>query len=135
MANMLYRHIALLSFQIFDTIYLERLQMGLSKEIYSVSVSTITLVLKALSHGARLMILQYISEHECATNKELVDAIEYLSQSTVSGHIKQLKEIKLIIATQRDTCMIYTLNEPLWDEIKLLAKGFADGDYSLSDQI
>ena len=108
--------------------------MGVSKNIFSEKKTALALLLKTLGHGARVSIIQYILDHGSATNKGLVDSIQYLSQSCISEHIAQLKNINLIIANQRDTSMIYTINQQLWNEIKDLARGFVDGNFSLSEQ-
>ena len=51
--------------------------------------------LAALSHPARLAILQHLSRHGCACCKDVVGTID-LAQSTVSQHLKVLVEAGLV---------------------------------------
>jgi DNA-binding transcriptional ArsR family regulator len=83
-------------------------------------------LLKAMSCPTRLFILDFMHTHGTVTNKQLVEAIGELSQSTISGHLKHLKEANLITATQRETSMIYSLNEPLWSLMRQVAGRFAE---------
>jgi len=50
---------------------------------------------KALSHPARLMILQILAELKSCMCQRIVDKLP-LSQSTVSQHLKELKRVGLI---------------------------------------
>jgi DNA-binding transcriptional ArsR family regulator len=52
-------------------------------------------VAKALSHPARVKILQILAEKNTCVCGELVDMLP-LSQSTVSQHLKELKRVGLI---------------------------------------
>jgi DNA-binding transcriptional ArsR family regulator len=50
---------------------------------------------KAISHPARLAILQYLAETKTCISGDISDVIP-LSRSTVSQHLKELKDIGLI---------------------------------------
>lgn len=50
---------------------------------------------KALSHPARLAILEELAEHSTCVCGEIVDVLP-LAQSTVSQHLKELKESGLV---------------------------------------
>ena len=50
---------------------------------------------KAVSHPARLAILQYLAETKTCISGDISDQLP-LSRSTVSQHLKELKEIGLI---------------------------------------
>jgi len=50
---------------------------------------------KALSHPARLAILKYLAETNTCISGDISDSLP-LSRSTVSQHLKELKEIGLI---------------------------------------
>lgn len=98
--------------------------MGLSKNhLYSEDHNYLALIFRTLGHGARLTILNYLLEHGRATNKELVEHLQ-LSQSTVSEHLRCLKSINLVVATQQETSMIYNINQPLWVQMKAFAWWF-----------
>lgn len=93
--------------------------MGLSKHhLYSDEQNKWALIFKTLGHGARISILQYLLDQGRANNKELVGHLQ-LSQSTVSEHLKCLQSIDLIIASQHETSMIYSINEPLCRELRI----------------
>jgi len=50
---------------------------------------------KAISHPARLSILKYLAETQTCISGDISDSLP-LSRSTVSQHLKELKEIGLI---------------------------------------
>lgn len=64
---------------------------------------------KALSHPARLQILQVIAEKESCICGEIVDDVP-LAQSTVSQHLKVLKEAGLIQGTIDGPSVCYCLD-------------------------
>ena len=68
---------------------------------------------KALSHPARIEILQTVAKkNECICG-EIVDILP-LAQSTVSQHLKELKEIGLITGTIDGLTSCYCIN---WKKI------------------
>ncbi|PEN05463.1 transcriptional regulator [Longimonas halophila] len=64
---------------------------------------------KALSHPARLQILQVIAQKERCICGEIVDDVP-LAQSTVSQHLKVLKEAGLIQGTIDGPSVCYCLD-------------------------
>lgn len=98
--------------------------MGQQKDfLYRDEINHVALLFRTLGSSARLTILGYLLEHGSATNKELVEALT-LSQSTISQHIRHMKAMNLVTATQRENCMIYTVSEPLWAQMKVAARNF-----------
>jgi DNA-binding transcriptional ArsR family regulator len=70
--------------------------MGLSKtEEYTKTQNEIAALAKALGHPARIAILQYLAEKKSCVCGDIVDELP-LSQSTVSQHLKELKQAGLI---------------------------------------
>ncbi len=70
--------------------------MGLSKtEEYTKTQNEIAALAKALGHPARIAILQYLAEKKSCVCGEIVNELP-LSQSTVSQHLKELKQAGLI---------------------------------------
>ena len=63
----------------------------------------------AFSHPARISILKVLSKRESCNCNDLVELLP-LSQSTVSQHLKELKNSGLINGTVKGTSSIYTLN-------------------------
>ncbi len=65
--------------------------------------------LKALSHPARLSILQILAERASCICGEVVDDLP-LAQATVSRHLKVLKEAGLVEGTVEGPRVCYCLN-------------------------
>jgi len=65
---------------------------------------------KALSHPARLRILQLLAEADTCICGELVDALP-LAQASVSRHLQVLREADLITATSDGPRTCYCLKE------------------------
>ena len=74
---------------------------------------------KVLACPAQLTILKYLLDHGSSNNKELGEHLG-LSQSTLSAHIKQLKSIDLMGATQLETSMIDRVNDAVWPNMPRL---------------
>ncbi|MDX2191021.1 MAG: metalloregulator ArsR/SmtB family transcription factor [Bacteroidota bacterium] len=73
--------------------------------------------LKALGHPARIAIIELlISKQACICN-DMVDELP-LSQSTVSQHLKELKEAGIIKGTIEGQSICYCINEDTWKAIQ-----------------
>jgi ArsR family transcriptional regulator, arsenate/arsenite/antimonite-responsive transcriptional repressor len=72
-------------------------------------------IFKALGHPARIRILQYLQAMDKCICGEIVDLFP-LSQSTVSQHLKQLKNVGLIAGEVDGACTCYCLNKEVLDE-------------------
>jgi ArsR family transcriptional regulator len=75
---------------------------------------------KAISHPARIAILQTISEKKECICGEIVDVLP-LAQSTVSQHLKDLKEIGLIQGEVEGNKSCYCIN---WNKLEELNQSF-----------
>lgn len=62
---------------------------------YNPELQEFALFAKAISHPARLAILQYLAETKTCISGDISDSLP-LSRSTVFQHLKELKEIGLI---------------------------------------
>lgn len=71
---------------------------------------------KALSHPARLQILQYLAEINTCVTGDLSDELP-LGRTTVNQHIKELKEVGLIKGTIDGTSTKYCLNSEMIKEL------------------
>ena len=70
--------------------------MGASKsESFSVAQNEIANLFKALSHPARVAILQLLIQKQSCICGDIVDELP-IAQSTVSQHLKELKQAGLI---------------------------------------
>jgi ArsR family transcriptional regulator len=67
----------------------------LKTEVFSTELQELAKFSKVLSHPARLAILQYLAETRTCISGDISDYLP-LSRSTVSQHLKELKELGLI---------------------------------------
>lgn len=75
---------------------------------------------KALSHPARLKIVNYLKQVDQCICGTIVDILP-LSQSTVSQHLKILKEANLIWGEVDGPRTCYCLNGEMFDKFKKMA--------------
>ena len=89
---------------------------------YSQDTLTISKFAKALGHPARIIILKHLSNQSCCFTGDLLEVLP-LAQSTVSQHLKELKEAGLIEGEVNPPKVKYCIHTENWE----LAKGlFAD---------
>jgi ArsR family transcriptional regulator, arsenate/arsenite/antimonite-responsive transcriptional repressor len=93
-----------------------------SSEIsYSASEETIARYAKALSHPIRVRILLFLENQSCCFTGELTEEIP-MAQSTISQHLKELKEAGLIQGDVMPPRVKYCINQKAWAEAR---KAFA----------
>jgi DNA-binding transcriptional ArsR family regulator len=80
---------------------------------------------KALSHPTRIKILKYLENQSCCFTGDLLGVIP-LAQSTVSQHLKELKEAGLIQGELKPPKIKYCINQENWKIAKALFKDFFD---------
>lgn len=98
--------------------------MGASKsELFSEQQNLIADITRALSHPARVTILQYLSENQASACGDIVDEIG-LAQPTVSRHLKELRSIDLIKGKAKGTSILYSINLERWNEYKSVLETF-----------
>lgn len=78
---------------------------------------------KALGHPARVAILQYLSTTQSCINGTLVQELG-LAQSTISQHLRELKELGLICGTIEGAAVNYCLDTERWKAVQGLFQGF-----------
>jgi len=93
--------------------------MGLTKASadYSTQQVRIAELAKALAHPARVAIVQYLLKTKACVCGDLVDALP-LSQSTVSQHLKAMKEAGIITGSVEPPKVCYCLNPAVLMELK-----------------
>lgn len=74
---------------------------------------------KALSHPTRILILKYLENQSCCFNGDLVDVLP-IAQSTVSQHLKELKNAGLIQGEIRPPRIKYCINKENWEKASQL---------------
>lgn len=105
--------------------------MGLAKkEEFTVKDNKIAMYAKALAHPARIAILQLLIKKQSCICGDIVDELP-LSQSTVSQHLKELKEAGLIKGEIDGAKVCYCIDEKEWgnanDYLSKLFKSFVKG--------
>ena len=86
-------------------------------------------VAKVFSHPARLMILKYLAEKKTCISGDITDEIP-LSRTTVSQHLKELKNSGLIKGTVYGLTVNYCLDPDEVNKVKgSIDKFFKEIDY------
>ena len=83
----------------------------------------LALMTKALGHPARVQILRLLARRQSCICGEIVDQIEDLAQSTVSQHLKILKEAGLIKGEIEGTAVCYCIEPRGLRRLKVLVAG------------
>lgn len=93
--------------------------MGAGKhEEFSVKHNRISKYAKALSHPARVAILNFLIRKNACVCGDIVDELP-LSQSTVSQHLKELKDAGLIKGEIEGAKVCYCIDEKEWKSAQL----------------
>lgn len=92
--------------------------MGLSKtEEFTKTQNDLAAYAKALAHPARIAILKHLVKTKSCVCGDIVDELP-LSQSTVSQHLKELKEAGLIKGNINGASVCYCIDETNWEKAK-----------------
>jgi ArsR family transcriptional regulator, arsenate/arsenite/antimonite-responsive transcriptional repressor len=78
---------------------------------------------KAISHPARVAILKEVAARKSCICGQIVDVLP-LAQSTVSQHLKELKEVGLIDGTLEGAKSCYCINWTAFEKINALFNQF-----------
>ena len=92
--------------------------MGSTKtEEFTIKDNKIAKYAKALAHPARIAILQLLIKKQACICGDIVNDLP-LSQSTVSQHLKELKEAGLIKGDTEGAKVCYCIDEKEWEIAK-----------------
>ena len=92
--------------------------MGASKsESFSIKNNQTALLFKALSHPAKIAIIEFLLSVDTCICGDIVNQLP-LSQPTVSQHLKELKNVGLIKGSIEGTAICYCIDENGFDKIK-----------------
>jgi DNA-binding transcriptional ArsR family regulator len=92
--------------------------MGATKlEEFTVKQNKIAKYMKALGHPARIAILEVLIKKQACICGDIVEELP-LSQSTVSQHLKELKEAGLIKGDVEGVKVCYCIDEKEWEVAK-----------------
>lgn len=97
--------------------------MAVSKaDLFNQNETLLADLAKALSHPARIKILQILTDMNVCMCGDIVELLP-LSQSTVSQHLKELKRVGLIQGEIEGPKMCYCVNQKMIEKAK---KAFND---------
>jgi len=78
---------------------------------------------KALGHPTRIAILKHLENQSCCFTGDLINVLPF-AQSTVSQHLKELKNVGLIQGELKPPKIKYCINRKNWNIAKSLFQQF-----------
>lgn len=94
--------------------------MGLTKTAeFTKAQNELAALTKALGHPARIAIIQFLIKSKSCVCGDIVDELP-LSQSTVSQHLKELKNAGLIKGDIDGPSVCYCIDERAWTKARKL---------------
>lgn len=106
--------------------------MGTTKtEEFTIRDNKIAKYAKALAHPARVAILQILVKKQACICGDIVEELP-LSQSTVSQHLKELKESGLIKGEIEGAKVCYCIDKKEWDNARAYLVGLFES-YNCKD--
>ncbi|HHH53455.1 MAG TPA: ArsR family transcriptional regulator [Bacteroidetes bacterium] len=96
---------------------------------YKQSTEDLARFAKALAHPTRIAIIKYLESSSSCFTGDLVEIFP-LAQSTISQHLKELKNAGLIQGELRPPKINYCINQENWKYAKSLFCDFFDLDFS-----
>lgn len=92
--------------------------MGVTKsDLYTQRQNNLAQLAKALAHPARIAIIDCLLATNACINGDLVEEIG-LAQATISQHLRELKEMGLILGSIEGASVSYCINPERWRELK-----------------
>ena len=108
----------------YRNITIKKVSMGTTKkEEFTAKQNRLSEIAKAIGHPAPIAILEYLSKSDSCICRDIVEELP-LSQSTVSQHLRELKNAGLIKGEIEGTSVCYCLNEKGWNEVQSLLGDF-----------
>ena len=92
---------------------------------YNKDIEQLARFAKALGHPMRLSILEHLFGQTCCYTGDLVDVFP-LAQSTISQHLKELKDAGLIQGELKPPRIKYCINQENWKKAKQMLTDFFD---------
>jgi ArsR family transcriptional regulator, arsenate/arsenite/antimonite-responsive transcriptional repressor len=78
---------------------------------------------KAMGHPVRMYVLELLSKQSCCYSGDLSEELP-IAKSTLSQHLKELKEAGLIQGEIKAPKIKYCINKENWEEAQILFKQF-----------
>ena len=95
----------------------------LSQIKYEKDIEVLARFAKALGHPTRIAILEHLDKQSCCFTGDLVDVLP-IAQSTVSQHLKELKNAGLIQGELEPPKIKYCINKKNWKIARSLFDDF-----------
>ncbi|WP_297091265.1 metalloregulator ArsR/SmtB family transcription factor [uncultured Draconibacterium sp.] len=92
-------------------------------QIFSDEQQKLARYAKALGHPVRVYVLQLLGKQSCCYSGDLSNELP-IAKSTLSQHLKELKEAGLIQGEIEAPRVKYCVNKENWEEAQRLFKGF-----------
>jgi DNA-binding transcriptional ArsR family regulator len=92
-------------------------------EYYTEDQKKIARYAKALSHPVRVYVMEHLSKQSCCYSGDLSEILP-IAKSTLSQHLKELKDAGLIQGEIEIPKIKYCTNNANWHEAKALFKNF-----------
>lgn len=80
-------------------------------------------IAKALSHPVRVYVIEFLSNQACCYSGDLTEILP-IAKSTLSRHLKELKDVGLIQGELETPKIRYCINKENYEEAKKLFKEF-----------
>lgn len=90
-------------------------------EVFTEKQKQTARVAKALGHPVRIYVLELLSKQACCYSGDLSEILP-IAKSTLSQHLKELKNAGLIQGEIETPKVKYCLNRKNWDAAKILLK-------------
>lgn len=95
------------------------------KNVYTPEIEKLARYSKALAHPARVYIINYLTDkaNTCCYSGDLAEELP-IARSTLSEHLKELKNAGLIQGEINPPFIKYCLNQESWEEYLALFESF-----------
>lgn len=92
--------------------------MGITKSaLFKKRQNRLATLAKAFDHPARVAILEHLLSNKTCITNDLVNVLP-LSQSTISQHLKELKQTGIIKGEVEGPKLNYCIDEKVWEEAR-----------------
>lgn len=93
------------------------------KEVITEKQKKMARYAKAMGHPIRMYVLELLSEQSCCYSGDLTEELPIV-KSTLSQHLKELKDAGLIQGEIEAPKIKYCINKENWKEAQVLFRGF-----------
>jgi len=107
--------------------------MGITKSThFAIDQNRKAELYKALGHPARIAIIEFLIKQNSCVCGDIVDQLP-LSQSTISQHLKELKQVGIIKGEVEGAKMCYCIDNKVWEELKEMSSSLLNS-YTINNK-